>query len=123
MVEALRYKLCMFGIPINGPCCVFCNNEAVYKNMVLPESTTMLNTANATQARPLFHIRTLGRLVAAATIGQARYARQCAKNKKLSLTKGNQVTHSKMYLSYRQLAKGWGVGKTNTTIKQLKELS
>ena len=39
MVEALRYKLRMFGVPIDGPCSVFCDNEAVYKNTVLPEST------------------------------------------------------------------------------------
>ena len=39
MVEALRYKLRMFGVPINWPCSVFYDNEAMYKNMVLPEST------------------------------------------------------------------------------------
>ena len=37
--EALRYKLRMFGVPIDGPTNVFCDNEAVYKNTVLPEST------------------------------------------------------------------------------------
>ena len=39
MIRALRYKLRMFGIPIEGPASVFCDNEAVYKNTVLPEST------------------------------------------------------------------------------------
>ena len=39
MIEALRYKLRMFGIPIDGPANVYCDNEAVYKNTVLPEST------------------------------------------------------------------------------------
>ena len=39
MVEALRYKLRMFGVPIDGAANVFCDNEAVYKNTVLPEST------------------------------------------------------------------------------------
>ena len=39
MVKALRYKLRMFGIPMGGPASVFCDNEAVYKNTVLPEST------------------------------------------------------------------------------------
>ena len=39
MVKALRYKLRMFGVPIEGPASVFCDNEAVYKNTVLPEST------------------------------------------------------------------------------------
>ena len=31
MIKALRYKLRMFGIPINGPANVFCDNEAVTK--------------------------------------------------------------------------------------------
>jgi hypothetical protein len=39
MVEALRYKLRMFGVPIDGPANIFCDNEAVYKNTVIPEST------------------------------------------------------------------------------------
>ena len=38
MVESLRYKLRMFGVPIDGPASVFCDNEAVYKNTVMPES-------------------------------------------------------------------------------------
>ena len=39
MIKALRYKLRMFGVPVDGPTNVFCDNEAVYKNTVLPEST------------------------------------------------------------------------------------
>ena len=39
MVEALRYKLRMFGVPIDGPANVYCDNEAVYKNTSIPEST------------------------------------------------------------------------------------
>ena len=39
LVESLRYKLRMFGVPIDGPTNVFCDNEAVYKNTSLPEST------------------------------------------------------------------------------------
>ena len=35
----LRYKLRMFGIPIEGPARVFCDNEAVYKNTSNPAST------------------------------------------------------------------------------------
>jgi hypothetical protein len=38
-VEALRYKLQMMGIPIQGPANVFCDNEAVFKNSAFPEST------------------------------------------------------------------------------------
>ena len=39
LVEALRYKLRMFGVPIEGPTNVFCDNEAVTKNAMYPEST------------------------------------------------------------------------------------
>jgi hypothetical protein len=39
LVESLRYKLRMFGVPIEGPTNIFCDNEAVYKNTLLPEST------------------------------------------------------------------------------------
>ena len=38
-IEALRYKLRMFGILIEGPTNVFCDNEAVFKNTTIPEST------------------------------------------------------------------------------------
>ena len=38
-IEVQRYKLHMFGIPIEGPTNVFCDNEAVFKNMTIPEST------------------------------------------------------------------------------------
>ena len=39
MIEALRYKLRMFGVPINGSANIFCDNQAVYANTVVPEST------------------------------------------------------------------------------------
>jgi hypothetical protein len=39
LIEGLRYKLRMFGIPIDNPTNVFCDNEAVTKNVTLPEST------------------------------------------------------------------------------------
>ena len=38
-IETLRYKLHMFGIPVEGPTNVFCNNEAMFKNTTIPEST------------------------------------------------------------------------------------
>ena len=47
--------------------------------------------------------------------------KQCAKNKMFSLTNKIMPHTPKTYLSYHQLAKGWGVGKTNTTTKQLKQ--
>jgi len=37
MIEGMRYKLRMFGVPIDGPANVYCDNEAVYKNTVMPE--------------------------------------------------------------------------------------
>ena len=38
-IEALRYKLHMFGIPIEGPTNVFCDNEAAFNNTTIPGST------------------------------------------------------------------------------------
>ena len=37
-IEALRYKLRMFSIPIEGSTNIFCDNEAVFKNMTMPDS-------------------------------------------------------------------------------------
>lgn len=37
--EALRYKLRMFGVPVDGPTNVFCDNESVFQNSTRPEST------------------------------------------------------------------------------------
>ena len=39
IIEGLRYKLRMFGVDIDGPTNVFCDNEAVTKNCGIPEST------------------------------------------------------------------------------------
>ena len=39
MIISLRYKLRMFGIPVDGPTSVFCDNESVYKNSAFAEST------------------------------------------------------------------------------------
>ena len=39
LIVALRYKLRMFGVPIDGPANVFCDNNGVVKNTSLPEST------------------------------------------------------------------------------------
>jgi hypothetical protein len=38
LIESLRYKLRTFGVPIDGPTNIFCDNEAMYKNTSLPES-------------------------------------------------------------------------------------
>ena len=37
MIEGLRYKLRMMGIPVNGPTSVFCDNKSVVKNLTAPE--------------------------------------------------------------------------------------
>ena len=39
IIEALRYKLMMLGIPIKGLANVYYDNEAVMKNTIIPEST------------------------------------------------------------------------------------
>ena len=38
MTQALRYKLRMFGVPLTGSTNIYCDNEAVYKNVSIPES-------------------------------------------------------------------------------------
>jgi hypothetical protein len=39
LIEALRYKLRMFGVSLEGPTNVFCDNQAVCSNTTKPEST------------------------------------------------------------------------------------
>jgi hypothetical protein len=41
LIVALRYKLRMFGVPIEGPANVFCDNRGVVKNVSVPESMLM----------------------------------------------------------------------------------
>ena len=38
-VQALRYKLCMFGIAVDIPADMYCDNQSVTRNSSLPEST------------------------------------------------------------------------------------
>ena len=38
VIVALRYKLRMFGIPLEGPAQVYCDNQGVVKNTSIPES-------------------------------------------------------------------------------------
>ncbi|KAI2499224.1 Reverse transcriptase (RNA-dependent DNA polymerase) [Fragilaria crotonensis] len=38
MIIAMRYKLRMFGVPLEGPAQVFCDNQGVVKNASVPES-------------------------------------------------------------------------------------
>jgi hypothetical protein len=39
LIEGVRYKLRMMGIPLDGPTSLFCDNESVVKNLMAPEST------------------------------------------------------------------------------------
>ena len=39
LIISMRYKLRMLGIPINGPCMTYCDNESVYKNTHFAHST------------------------------------------------------------------------------------
>jgi hypothetical protein len=41
MIVVLQYKLRMFGVPIDGPANVFCNNCGVVKKVSILESTLM----------------------------------------------------------------------------------
>ncbi len=38
VIQGLRYKLRMVGVPLDGPTNVFCDNEAVVKSTTCPES-------------------------------------------------------------------------------------
>jgi len=38
MLEALRYKMQMFGVPLDGPANVFCDNQLVVTNSTVPDS-------------------------------------------------------------------------------------
>ena len=38
LITSIWYKLRMFGIPLEGPANVFCDNEAVYRNSSFVES-------------------------------------------------------------------------------------
>ena len=41
IIKGLRYKLRMFGIPLDGPANIYCDNESVFKNVSIP--TSVLN--------------------------------------------------------------------------------
>jgi hypothetical protein len=41
LIVSLRYKLRMFGVQVDGPTNVFCDNRGVVKNSSVPESTLM----------------------------------------------------------------------------------
>jgi hypothetical protein len=39
LIIGLRYKLRMFGVPVEGPANVYCDNQSVVHNATTPEST------------------------------------------------------------------------------------
>jgi hypothetical protein len=41
LIEGLTYKLCMMGIPIEGPTNIYCDNQGVVTNTSQPESTLL----------------------------------------------------------------------------------
>ena len=41
MNEALRYKLRMMGVPVEGPTNCFCDNQSVVKNATIPQSSLL----------------------------------------------------------------------------------
>ena len=43
MTQVLRYKLRFSGIRLTGPASVYCDNEAAYKNVSIPESVLNKN--------------------------------------------------------------------------------
>ena len=38
LIEGLRYKLRMFGVPLDGPANVFGDNQSIISNATIPES-------------------------------------------------------------------------------------
>jgi hypothetical protein len=41
LIVAIRYQLRMFGVEIDGPANVFCDNHCLVKNVSIPELTLM----------------------------------------------------------------------------------
>eukprot|EP00957_Ditylum_brightwellii_P045789 3473622-Ditylum_brightwellii.AAC.2 len=41
LIVVLQYKLCIFGVPIEGPANEFCDNQGVFKNTSIPQSTLL----------------------------------------------------------------------------------
>ena len=38
LIPSFRYTIRMFGVPLEGPDNVYCDNETVYKNVAMPSS-------------------------------------------------------------------------------------
>ena len=59
MIVALRYKLRMFGVPLNGPADIFYENRGVVMNVSKPEST-LQNNHNAINYHAVFEAAAAG---------------------------------------------------------------
>jgi hypothetical protein len=47
LIVAIHYKLRMFGVEIDGPANVFCDNHGVVKNVSIPPESTLMKKHNA----------------------------------------------------------------------------
>jgi hypothetical protein len=61
MIEGLRYKLRVMGVPIDGGTKVYCDNDSVVKTTTRPESTlkklNAINYHRICEAQDAGHIR------------------------------------------------------------------
>lgn len=73
MIEGLRYKLRMFGIPLAGPAKVLCDNEGVVKNASIPESA-LNKKANAINYNKVREAAAMGIIDIAKEDGQTNLA-------------------------------------------------
>ena len=73
LIVALRYKLRMFGIPVDGPANVFCDNQGVVKNVSIPEST-LLKKHNAINYHVVEEAAAVGILRVGREDGQMNWA-------------------------------------------------
>ena len=89
MIETLRYKLRMFGVSIDGPANIFCDNEAVYKNTVIPESTL----------KKKHHPIAYHRCREAVAAGTVRIAKQGTRKNLADLFIKNSVFNKKKFLA------------------------
>ena len=76
MTEVLRYKLYIFGVPIDGTTNIYCDNEAVTKNVAIPESVL----------KKKHHCIAYHRCREAVVAGTIRVAKQKSLKKTLNIT-------------------------------------
>jgi hypothetical protein len=62
LIEALRYKLRMMGVPIDGATKIYCDNESVVKTTTRPEATltkkhNQINYHRCREAQAAGHVK------------------------------------------------------------------